>query len=90
MSEKKNDNKRYRVSDVFELPATRLIGNDHFPEYREERNSCLWCRYDLKRKNAPRTQNPPQSQIWCSKCDVVLCCNNKRPNCFKYYHSVQE
>ncbi|CAJ0844945.1 22167_t:CDS:2, partial [Entrophospora sp. SA101] len=24
-SEKKNDNKRFRVSDIFELPATRLI-----------------------------------------------------------------
>ncbi|CAJ0865315.1 5565_t:CDS:2 [Entrophospora sp. SA101] len=26
-SEKKSDNKRYRVSDIFELPATRLIAN---------------------------------------------------------------
>ncbi|CAH1763517.1 9252_t:CDS:2 [Entrophospora sp. SA101] len=26
-SEKKNDNKRFRVSDIFELPATRLIGH---------------------------------------------------------------
>ncbi|CAJ0898570.1 18145_t:CDS:2 [Entrophospora sp. SA101] len=27
-SEKKSDNKRYRVSDIFELPATRLIEPD--------------------------------------------------------------
>lgn len=32
--------KKYRVTDDFELPITRFVGNDHFPEHRD---ACLWC-----------------------------------------------
>jgi hypothetical protein len=85
---KKNDCKKYRVFTKFELPEVRLVG-EHLPEYREERNSCLWCRYEFKKTNTSKSpsQSFPRSQIWCSKCNVSLCCNNSRPNCFKYYHS---
>ncbi|CAG8848751.1 7022_t:CDS:2, partial [Racocetra persica] len=66
-----NVNKKFRVSANFELPLCRLVGNSHYPEYREsDRGACLWCRYLFKKDNETYQQNPPQSQIWCSECSV--------------------
>ncbi|CAG8698627.1 4989_t:CDS:2 [Cetraspora pellucida] len=37
-----NVNKKFRVSANFELPLCRLVGNSHYPEYREsDRGACL-------------------------------------------------
>ncbi|CAH1770040.1 13229_t:CDS:2, partial [Entrophospora sp. SA101] len=34
-------------------------------------------------------KRPSFSNIWCTLCDVPLCCNNSR-NCFKIYHEKQK
>ncbi|CAG8745406.1 20423_t:CDS:1 [Dentiscutata erythropus] len=86
--EKEAENKKARVFENFKLPLSRFVGNDHFPEYNERR-ACLWCRYIRKKENKPALQNPPQSNIWCSKCDVALCCNKER-SCFKDFHTLED
>jgi len=81
--------KKYRVTDNFELPITRFVGNDHFPEHKERRDACLWCRYMHKKSNNAHLKNPSQSQIWCSSCGVALCCNKQR-SCFKDFHMISD
>lgn len=69
----------------------RFSGNDHYAEWRSERLACIWCQWKAKtRQGEINEQNPPQSQIWCSKCNVALCCNKTRSSCFKEYHTHKE
>jgi hypothetical protein len=81
--------KKYRVTDSFELPLIRFVGNNHFPEHKERRDACLWCRYMYKKNNDAHLKNPPQSQLWCSICGVALCCNKQR-SCFKDFHMISD
>jgi len=41
-------------------------------------------------KNVKAPKNPPQSQIYCVKCNIPLCCNKGRGDCFKDYHTRKE
>jgi Transposase IS4 len=78
------------VTANFELPSERLLPDGHLPEWREARNSCIWCKYLIKKDQKETTKNPPQSQLYCIKCNVALCCNKSRSNCFKDYHTQVE
>jgi len=80
--------KRYQyVTTNFELPLERLSPGDHFPEWREARTSCVWCKYLTKQAQKRAEKDPPQSQLYCIKCNVALCCNKNRSSCFKDYHT---
>ena len=107
----KNDDhstKRY-VTNKFELSLVTLSPDGHLPEWREQRNSCMWCKYLVKKmcnkknenennekktpninNNMKAPKNPPQSQIYCIKCNVPLCCSKGRSDCFKDYHTRKE
>ncbi|CAG8575434.1 10547_t:CDS:2, partial [Scutellospora calospora] len=41
VKEKAKSTKKYKVSGNFQLPLNRFVG-EHFPEYKEKRDSCLW------------------------------------------------
>ena len=86
--EEKTNVKKYRVTNSFELPVDRFVGNEHFPEHKEKRDAYLWCRYK-SRDNEKASKNPPQSQLWCSGCGIALCCNKQR-SCFKKFHTISE
>jgi Transposase IS4 len=75
------------VTKTFELPVARLLPGDHFPEWREQRAVCIYCQY-LAKSNSKSSKN--ESQLWCIKCDVPLCCSKARPNCFKDFHTTTE
>ncbi|CAG8554081.1 2351_t:CDS:2 [Scutellospora calospora] len=55
---------------------------------KESHVACIWCQWEAKKNNQNiKEQNPPQSQIWCTKCNVALCCNISHPLCFEKYHT---
>ena len=62
--------KQQYITANFELSPLRLIGDNHFPEWREERNGCIWCKYLNKKAQKMISKNLPQSQLWCIKCNV--------------------
>jgi hypothetical protein len=76
------------VTSNYQLPLQRLIPGNHLPEWRKSRLACVWCKFQEKENNE-KSSNPPQSQIWCSFCNVPLCCNNNRSNCFKNFHNSE-
>ncbi|CAG8807579.1 21808_t:CDS:1, partial [Cetraspora pellucida] len=39
---KKDNTKKIRINDTFELSLNRLVHNDHLPEYKDKRDTCLW------------------------------------------------
>lgn len=82
--------KQQYVTKNFELPLKRLSSDDHLPEWREARSSCVWCKYLTKKSQRKALKDPPQSQLYCIKCNVALCCNKSRSNCFKDYHTQKE
>ena len=75
------------VTKKFELPVSHLLPGDHFPEWREKRAACIYCRY-LAKSTSESSKN--QSQLWCIKCNVPLCCSKTCPNCFKDFHTTTE
>ena len=75
------------VTKKFELPVLRLLPGNHFPEWREKRAACVYCRY-LAKSNSKSSSN--ESQLWCIECNVPLCCSKARPNCFKDFHTKTE
>lgn len=75
------------VTSNFELPLERLSPDGHFPEWREARSSCIWCKYLTKKAQKKAEKDPPQSQLYCIKCNIALCCNKNRSSCFKDYHT---
>jgi len=83
-------NRQQYVTANFELPAKRLSPDGHLPEWREERSGCIWCKYLAKKEQKKAAQNPSQSQLYCIKCNVALCCNKNRSSCFKDYHTQAE
>jgi hypothetical protein len=79
------------VNKYYKLPTIRLSGTNHYPEWRANRIACVWCQWEAKNNNQKiNEQNPPQSQIYCNKCNVALCCNKSRPLCFEKYHTYIE
>jgi hypothetical protein len=78
------------VTKNFELPLIRLSPDGHLPEWREARTSCVWCKYLTKKVQEKSLKDPFQSQLYCIKCNVALCCNKNRSNCFKDYHTQKE
>ncbi|CAB4385768.1 unnamed protein product [Rhizophagus irregularis] len=82
--------KQQYVTAKFELPIERLLPEGHFPEWRETRSSCIWCKYLAKKNQKKATKNPPQSQLYCIKCNLALCCNKEKSNCFKDFHTYKE
>jgi hypothetical protein len=82
--------KRYQyVTSDFELSLERLSSGGHFPVWREARSSCIWCKYLTKKVQKKAERDPSQSQIYCIKCSVALCCNKNR-SCFKDYHTQKD
>src|SRR5215213_743385 len=82
--------KQQYVTANFELPLERLTPDGHLPEWREERSSCIWCKYVTKKEQKKAEKYPSQSQLYCIKCNVALCCNKNRSSCFKDYHTQIE
>lgn len=78
------------VTANFELPLERLSPDGHLPEWREARSSCVWCKYLTKKEQKKAAKDPFQSQLYCIKCNVALCCNKNRSNCFIEYHTQVE
>ncbi|GES85239.1 hypothetical protein RCL_jg18055.t1 [Rhizophagus clarus] len=74
----------------FELPIESLSSEGHFPEWRKTRSSCVWCKYLVKKNQEKASKNPSQSQLYCIKCNLALCCNKERRNCFRDYHTYRE
>ncbi|CAB5382640.1 unnamed protein product [Rhizophagus irregularis] len=66
----------------FEFPIERLLPEGYFPEWRETRSSCIWCKYLSKKNQEKATKNPSQLQLYCIKCNLALCYNKERRNCF--------
>ncbi|CAG8447516.1 1251_t:CDS:2 [Scutellospora calospora] len=62
--------KRIVINKKYKLPVTRLLGGDHFVEWREKRIACVYCRY-LAQQGAKNIDpdNPPQTQLWCTNCE---------------------
>ena len=81
--------KQQYVTKGFELPLKRLSPDGHLPEWRKIRNSCIWCKYLARKAQKEPAKDPPQSQLYCIKCNVALCCNKSR-SCFKDYHTSKE
>jgi hypothetical protein len=82
--------KQQYVTAKFELPIIRLLLDGHFLEWREARSSCVWCKYSAKKSQEKAARNPPQSQLYCIRCNLALCCNKERSNCFKDFHTYRE
>ncbi|GBB87737.1 hypothetical protein RclHR1_14210004 [Rhizophagus clarus] len=82
--------KQQYVTTKYELPIIRLFPEGHYPEWRETRSSCVWCKYLVKKNQEKAAKNLPQSQLYCIKCDLALCCNKERSNCFKDFHTYRE
>ncbi|RHZ58025.1 hypothetical protein Glove_379g16 [Diversispora epigaea] len=95
--------KHQYVITNFELSPIRLTSDGHFPEWREERSSyghfpewreerssCVWCKYLNKKAQKKALRDPSQSQLYCIKCNVALCCNKNRSSCFKDYHTHKD
>ncbi|CAB4425430.1 unnamed protein product [Rhizophagus irregularis] len=82
--------KQQYVMAKFELPIERLLPEGHFSEWRETRSSCIWCKYLAKKNQEKATKNPFQLQLYCIKCNLALCCNKERSNCFKDFHTYKE
>ena len=78
--------KHQYITTNFELSPLRLTSDGHFPEWREERSSCVWCKYLNKKAQQKALKDPLQLQLYCIKCNVALCCNKNRSSCFKDYH----
>jgi len=79
------------VTKNFELPISRLLPGNHFPEWREKRGECVYCRYltrnSRESSSSSSSSSIPQSQLWCIECNVPLCCSKSHPNCFKDFHT---
>ncbi|CAG8465320.1 11525_t:CDS:1 [Scutellospora calospora] len=76
----------FYVTKKFDLPIKRLHPQSHYPAYREQRGSCVWCRFINMSEQGKHNKNSPQSQVWCTICNVPLCLNKQRPDCFIEYH----
>ena len=79
------------VTKSYSLPESRFLPGEHFPEYRETREACVWCRY-MARRNMPeggRAPLAPQTNLYCEACNMPLCCNKKRRRCFKDFHTLR-
>ncbi|CAG8819563.1 8437_t:CDS:1, partial [Cetraspora pellucida] len=64
-SELHNQNSKkqpFYVTKKFELPIDRLLPQSHYPIYREERGSCVWCRFQYMSEYGKHDKNSPQSQ----------------------------
>ncbi|GET04330.1 hypothetical protein GLOIN_2v1789218 [Rhizophagus clarus] len=86
-----NPTKRQQYVTVnFEFSLERLSPDDHLPEWREAKSSCVWCKYLIKKGQKKAARDPFQSQLYCIKCNVALCCNKNRSNCFIDYHTQVE
>ncbi|CAB5323925.1 unnamed protein product [Rhizophagus irregularis] len=81
--------KQQYVTVSFELSLVRLSPDGHLPKWRETRSSCIWDKYLAKKNQEKTSKNLSQSQLYCVKCNLVLCCNKKR-SCFKDYHTQKE
>ncbi|CAG8831766.1 15078_t:CDS:2 [Gigaspora margarita] len=79
------------VTKNFELPLTRLLDGDHLVEWKEKREACIYCRYLAQHGDkAVNYNNPPQSNLWCCKCNVPLCSSKMRPYCFRDFYSKNQ
>ncbi|CAG8710392.1 19604_t:CDS:1, partial [Racocetra persica] len=81
-----SEKKSVYVTKKFDLPIARLQPQSHYPEWREERGSCIWCRFQYMSEHGRHDKNSPQSYMWCTVCNVPLCINKQRPDCFIKYH----
>lgn len=79
---------RPKVTKNFELSNQRFVPGNHFAEWRERRESCQWCTWLASKKNLDLDRKSPhKSQLWCTMCNVPLCCNINR-NCFVSFHTI--
>ena len=70
-----------------ELFTERLvIENNHLPEYRENRIACEWCKFATQRNEGKSNKSQNRSYIYCTACNVALCCSRAR-NCYIDYHT---
>uniref|UniRef100_U9TZ45 Piggybac transposable element-derived protein 4-like n=1 Tax=Rhizophagus irregularis (strain DAOM 181602 / DAOM 197198 / MUCL 43194) TaxID=747089 RepID=U9TZ45_RHIID len=81
--------KQQYVTVSFELSLVRLSPDGHLPKWRETRSSCIWGKYLAKKNQEKTSKNLSQSQLYCIKCSVALCCNKNR-SCFKDYHTQKD
>jgi hypothetical protein len=83
----KEEIRRPKVTKNFELSNQRLVPGNHLAEWRERRESYQWCTWLASKKNLDLDRKSPyQSQLWCTICNVPLCCNINR-NCFVSFHT---
>jgi hypothetical protein len=87
----KKKRRLYYVNKGFSLPESRFLPGDHFPEYRSERQACVWCRFKSKLGESVSTwRNPVQTNLYCRACNMPLCCNKHRPSCFSDFHMMRK
>ncbi len=67
--------KQNYVITNYKLPLNQLLIDDYFPKWREDRKVCMWCKYKIKQSNEKSLKHLLQLQIWCSTCNIPLCCN---------------
>ena len=79
------------VTQTYNLPVGRLLPGNHLVEWRKKRESCLYCRYLMKNNKKGNKKSKSraisQTNFWCIKCNVPLCCSKARPNCFMDFHT---
>ncbi|CAG8649199.1 8850_t:CDS:2, partial [Gigaspora rosea] len=61
-----SEKKSVYVTKKFDLPIARLQPQSHYPEWREERGSCIWCRFQYMSEHGRHDKNSPQSYMWCT------------------------
>ncbi|CAG8762579.1 11149_t:CDS:1, partial [Racocetra persica] len=62
-SELKNQNSEkspFYVTKNFDLPIERLHPQSHYAVYREDRESCVWCRFQYMTEHGKHDNNSPR------------------------------
>jgi len=59
----------------------RLTQGNRFPEYRESRITCEYCKHLRQETERKAMDGESHSHIFCTLCNIALCLSSKR-NCF--------
>jgi hypothetical protein len=51
------------LHQILNFLLERLSSGDHFPEWRQARSSCIWCKYLTKKVQKKAERDPPISNI---------------------------
>ncbi|RIB05465.1 hypothetical protein C2G38_2219588 [Gigaspora rosea] len=79
----------FMLQKKYDLSIERLSPQSHYPEYHKDKGFCVWCYFKTMAVQEKHNKNSPRDQVWCKTCNVSLCLNKQRPNCFIEYHEYK-